>query len=708
MAEQSFSYLDQLTPAEVFELLIKASDTQKGAFLENIHILLPETMPFQFVSLELPDPFADKETVSEEYKEIFKTLVSDFKTMTGRGELYHSPGGESKPLLEGMAWLLTKSAPSAGEEPAEGQGHQYMVITGTIDEERAEELFKNLSFHATTTRVTSVNTMLGTGTRTNRYLFHLVDDPGRKSSFRGAAASGVLQDCALLKGFDSEGTMTFLPPESTPGEQMLKYFCRLVERAPRLFSSREREETNLTAAVVQWLRDKNNDEAGDDVLEFIYMGGLRFFGEELFTARKVKHATFEYLDLETSRDNLDKLAERVQEAEPFVGYRLELRTTDHIDKNTIERLNQQKARIDYHLAYLQSVSKPRPLLLRFTQQQLPALAAEIRSFPIHAILEGSIKYGFQATQREPAGFHFLFIDPAETARLELDPYPLWRDLGAEHMRFRLDPYWAGHYFDGWGIGEAMVFVREGSTIYPPLHSWEPRSMDTYLRETMTHWFQSELKQVTVPERPIYIFDGEPVPKAAISISLLDRDRMEPLHTRLGWLNDNLVIHRAIEKEGLISQMAKDISWQETAEKIKQDMEISRQEFEETSVAAAQYMANTTAEMTGILTSEINRVVRDTFRLAEKIKRTDERLLEWTEICSDMEEMLQEVRQQWQHTTKQKGEAHNEFWKIQQDIERELTFADGRRKEMQERLEEEIKKMQITNRQLRRRLRNIKL
>jgi hypothetical protein len=580
-----------------------------------------------------------------------------------------------------------------------------------MDEIKGEELFKHLSFHATAVRVSSVQLTSNSGNsgiRGNRYLFHLVDDPGRKSSFGGAAASGVIDDCALLNGYESEGKITFLPAESTPGEEMLKNFCRLIEHAPQLFSSRENEETDLTAAVIHWGEDQNNRSKDNDIIEFLYLGRLKFFGEELFTSRKVAHAKFEYLDLETSRENLDKLAEQVQAAEPFVGYRLELRTTQHIEKNTFERLNQQKARIDYHLAYLQSVSKPRPLLMRFTHHQLPALAAEIRSFPIHAILEGSIKYGFQATQKDPAGIHFLFIDPAETARLELDPYPLWRDLGAEHMRFRLDPYWASHYFDAWGIGEAMVFVREGCTIYPPLHSWEPRRMDEYLRETMSHWFHKELNDVSIPERPIYIFDGIPEPMEPISISLLDRDKMEPLHTRLGWLNDNLAIHHAIEKNELLAGMANDISWQQVADKIKNDMEVTKKEFEETSVVAAQYMANTTAEMTGILTSEINRVVRDTFRLADKIKRTDDRLQEWSTICRDMEEMLQEVRQQWKETTQQKSDTQNEFWKIQQDIEKELSVADSRRREMQERLEDEIKKMQITNRQLRRRLRGIKL
>jgi hypothetical protein len=405
---------------------------------------------------------------------------------------------------------------------------------------------------------------------------------------------------------------------------------------------------------------------------------------------------------------MERLAQAIQQSEPFIGYKLELKPTRHIDKSKIERLTEQKARLEYNLAYLQSISQPRPLLMRFTQEQLPALAAEIRSFPIHVILDGSIKYGFQATEQEPGGFHFLLIDPAETARLEVDPFPLWQDINSPHMRFRLDPFWASHYFDAEALNEAMVFVPEGCTIYPPLHSWEPRSMDRYLRETLGHWFQDRLKGITIPIRPIYLFDGEPVPASPITISVLDRGRMEPLNTRLGWLNDNLVIRRAIDKEESLRELAHDIAWQEMAGKIKADLEKDRSNFEETALTAARHVANTTYEMTGIFTTEINRIVRDTFRMAEKIKRTDQRLKEWDEVCADMEEMLKEVNRQRKNTVHKKNEALNEFMKLERDIKRELAVADNRRKEMVEQLEEEIKKMRLASTLLKKRLRSIKL
>lgn len=694
----SYSYLDQLSPPEVFQLLTRAAEKYNGLHMERLGIVIPDVTPFQFVALQVPEP-ADSD---KEYKEIFDTLVQSFKEMTGRGELVHFPGGQSKPLLEGIAWLSVKSAAGDGEHVAAAAADQFLVVTRHIDEDQAEVLFKNLNFHATSTRVTSVSSGESGRTR-NRYLFHLKDDRNRKSSFQATAAGGLFKECIILKGFEAEDRVIFLPRESAPGEHVLKHFSRLIEGAPLLFSRGERPEGdghNLSAAMAQW--------TDPEEVEFWYLGSLRFFGQEQFTARKVETASFEYLNLEESKANLEKLGETIKQAKPYVGYRLELRTTTHLDKNDLQRLNEQKARIDYNIAYLQSISQARLVLMRFSQKQLPVLAAEIRSFPIHVILDGSIKYGFQGSEKQEGGFHFLLINPAEAARMDLDPFPLWQDLNVPHMRFRLDPFWANHYFDRRGPGEALVFVPDGCTIHPPLHAWDRASMDQYLKETVSHWFKDRVREIAIPERPIYIFDGKPELNGRITISVLDHDRMEPLHTRLGWLNDNLLIHRAMEKEGVINDIARDLSWLEIADKIRTKAESARKEFESTALEAAEHMAQTTAEMTSVLTGELNSVVRDSFRMVEKIKKLSHRLEEWDEVTHDMEMTLKEVNQQKQSVLHQKNEKVNEFWKIEQEIQRELAIADVRRKEMEEALEKEIKNMQAKNHQLKQRLKSFKL
>ncbi|UCH94670.1 MAG: hypothetical protein JSV88_31025 [Candidatus Aminicenantes bacterium] len=712
----SYSYLDQLSPAEVFQLLSKAAGKYRGQYLDRVRIVFTGGMPFKFVDLEVPAPYGNKNWESQAEKETFEILVEAFKEMTGRRERNTYPGGVTRGILEGIAWLLLRSANETDEKIAGSKGDQYLVVTRAVDEKEAELLFRNLCFHATSTRVTSfdIDPAQGAG---SRYLYHLKDDPRRKSSFSSLAASGLFEDhpCQVLKGFETEEHVTFLPQEAQPGERKLHYFCRLVEAAPVLFGSKEdRKSTGLTAAVLQWPRppetlEKPGPETGDEMeLEFLYLGELRFFRQELFTKRKVDRARFEYMHLKESQKALDGLAAAIHKAKPYVGYHLELQTTKFLEKNPLERLLDQKARIEHNIAYLQGITVPQPVLMRFNQEQLPALAAQVRSFPMHIIHDGRLKYGFQAFDNEPTGYHFILIDLRETGRSGLDPLPLWQELDVDipHMRFRLDPFWAYHYYEAGG--DSMVFVPGGCALFPPIHDWERGNMDQFLRETIGHWFQDRLRGQTIPARPIYIFEGAPGSKSPIHVSVLDQDRMEPLHLRLSWINDNLIINRALEKESLMKEMAKDITWGELAQRIKIETEKTRKDFSETALTTSKYMAKTTNEMTQVLTAEIDRVVKETFRMTQKIRRLHQRLQEWNKVLEDMEKILQEVRQKKQDISYQTGAAKNEFWRMEQQIQREIQASGKRRNELEEKIAEEVQKLQTTTQRLKQRLKSVKL
>lgn len=712
----SYCYLDQLSPAEVFQLLIKAAQKHRGQYLDRMHIVFTGGIPFKFVDIEVPDPYADKKWESPAEKETFAELVEAFKEMTGRRERNTSPGGDTRGILEGIAWLLLKSANETDEKIAGGKGDQYLVVTRAMDEKQAELLFRNLCFHATSTRVSSFDTSPAKGSG-SRYLYHLKDDPRRKSSFSSLAASGLFNEhpCQVLKGYEAEEHVTFLPREAQPGERKLHYFCRLVEAAPVLFAGNEyKNSTGLTAAVLQWSGSPGTlEKPGPEIdhemeLEFLYLGELRFFRQELFTRRKVERTRFEYLHLKESQKALDGLAAAIKKAKPYVGYRLELQSTKFLEKNHLERLLDQKARIEHNIAYLQSITVPQPVLMRFTQEQLPALAAQIRSFPMHILHDGRLKYGFQAFDNEPAGYHFILIDLRETGRNELDPLLLWQgpDIDALHIRFRLDPFWAYHYYEAGG--DSMVFVPEGCALFPPIHDWERGNMDQSLREIIGHWFQHRLKNQAIPTKPIYLFDGAPGRESPIHISILDQDRMEPLHMRLGWINDNLLINHTLEKENLLKEMAKDITWGELAQQIKINTEKTRRDFSEAALATNQHIAKTTNEMTRVLTSVIDRVVKETFRMTQKIRRMNQRLQEWDKVLGDMEEMLQDVREQKQETTQRMGAAKNEFWRMEQQIQKEIQASERRRNELEGKIVEEVQKLHAASQRLKMRLKSLKL
>lgn len=713
-AKMMSSFIDQLTPVEVLQLLLRVAEITGGEHLEDVNIVFTGAAPYKYLALEIPDPFENKETLTDPQRKVYSALVEGFKELTGRDERYDFPGGDSKPFREGLAWLLIHSVNSE-EEGLAAAVNEFLVVTPSLDASEAEALFRGISFHATSVRVSSWQESgkknAGGG---SRYVFYLKDDRKRKSSFQAITDEGILNNCRVLRGFEAEGGIIFLPGEAAPGERKLLYFARFLTTAPGLFpiageAGREGPDKGLLAALVQWPGESPTDGG---LLEFLYMGRMRFYSGEYFTRRKVARIQFQYLDLKESRRSLEQLNEAIVNAEPFVGYQLELRATRQLQKNDIQRLNQQKARIEYNLAYLQSMSKPHPLLLRFTHKQLAALAAEIRSFPMQAIYAGSLKYGFQATQSEPSGFHYLLIDPLEAAQEELDPLPLFSELDIPHMRFHLDPFWARHYFDGLdskgGSPSALIFVPEGSALFPSVHSWEKGNMGFFLRETMEQWFHEGLRGETIPTNAIYLFDGDRRPKAPIRVSVMDRDGLAPLHTRLGWINDNLVIDRALAKEGNIKEMAADLTWMELAGKIKNRRETARREFSEAVQEAAGEISRTTDEMTRVLTSEINRIVKETFRITQKIRRLDERLQEWDDAARDMEQTLREVQRQKQEVDSGRLKTANEFQLLEKDIQRELMSSQKRRENLEAQVTQEIRNMRAATQKLKVKLRSLKL
>jgi hypothetical protein len=224
---------------------------------------------------------------------------------------------------------------------------------------------------------------------------------------------------------------------------------------------------------------------------------------------------------------------------------------------------------------------------------------------------------------------------------------------------------------------------------------------------MSRWFREDLKGKSIPTRSIYIFDGEPRPDEPIQVLVLDQDSMAPLHTKLAWINDNLILQNVVENDSGIAEIAKDITWGKLAETIKEQQEEIQKDFNGTAAAAGKYMADTANAMTYILTNQIDKIVKDTFRMTEKIKHIDKSLVEWEQVLAQMEEMSNQIRRQKQETTHQVARTQNEFWKMEQQIQSQLIGSEKRRKELEKKVEDEIKKIKTTTQQIRSRLKSLK-
>src|SRR4029079_5688497 len=101
-------------------------------------------------------------------------------------------------------------------------------------------------------------------------------------------------------------------------------------------------------------------------------------------------------------------------------YRLQLMATraDERASRELDQLWSQQAYLAQRIAYAESLRRPRPVLLRFTSEQLGALAHTIYSFAPASLFESRprVRYAFEAPRREPAGFHYLLIEPDAVRR----------------------------------------------------------------------------------------------------------------------------------------------------------------------------------------------------------------------------------------------------------------------------------------------------
>jgi len=689
----AFLYLDELYPLEVFKLLTTAAEKYGGDYLDEVKLVFPENTIFgTLVVLRVPNPYAGTRAKPGEENRVrlFEGLVTLYRELKGgRGEPGHkAPGGETVSLGEGLSRLLLIPGKDR-EKPALVKEDEYLLVGRGIGKEAASGIFDTLSVHATYTRVSGAETHLGA-----RYLFYVKDDRQRRSSFLSLAAGEVFTGCTLLQAFRVGEFTLFLPLDVLPGAAELDHFSRFILATPRLWGlGEEKIEKGLLAAVARFTGG----------IEFLYLVGMRFYDQSVFTRPRPEAGAvrFELLDMKTGEKGLHSLKADLQAVKPPVGYRLELRSTRHLEQEKVERLYEEKARVEYQIAYRESIERPRPLLLRFTQKQLPALADVIRSFPMRVIHEGGLKYGFQATAYQPAGFHFIFVDPWEAAQTSLDPLPLHEGLDPWPMRFHLDPFWARYYFEQGGT--ALVFVPDGTALFPPMHDWDRRSMDTYLRETMQHWFEGEPGVSDIPEEPIYIFDGVPKPRAEIQVSVLDRGALEPLHTRLGWLNDNLTVAHAVGIDNLVTNLAKDITWQAIYRETIAESERIRDEFEVAAAASGERVAEVIYQLISSLTEEVNRVVERMFEMSGEVKELDGKLKEWEDACEEIRAILGEVERGEGMAKQQTVKVRNEFYNLVRQVEYDLAASQRSRDEVERKMADEIKKLKESYKKLKKKL-----
>ncbi|MBX2998831.1 MAG: hypothetical protein KF893_10005 [Caldilineaceae bacterium] len=613
--------------------------------------------------------------------------------------------------------------------PAE---EEFLLVAQDIDVTRAAAICSDLRFHTTHARfITAEASMPGGEGQARAFLFHVRADLARKASFSSAVAGEFFPECAVLAAFASGERVIFLPEDATPGAAALRYFSQIVVAAPPLFGApavlavhnlllacdrplAQQNDPSPARRRIWHQRSESNDLSPSAEpsrqAHLWYLAHLPFQScVGLEPARPLQKADYQPVTLTLSNGLLSALRVRIEEAarrpEEYVGYRLELRPTQYQEWSdvTYEKLQTELVKLEYQIAYMESIARPRPRLLRFSQRQLPALADLLRSYPVSVLQRGELRYGFRADESGREGTHYLFVPPT-VVNGEADPLVRWEHLDAMPMRFWIDPFWGKHYHTA--PNQSLIFVPEGCTLFPSMHAWDVEDMDSYLREMMARWFHGRHGVSAIPSHPLYLFDGEPEPNAFIRISVLDIDQFQPLVTQLGWLNDNLIALDDLGVQPFIEQFAHSTVRRQLAELAEVNATGAEERFLAVARQTKTQLEAHTTQLAQSATQELETLIEETARTAETLQTLDKRLRELRAVRDEMNALANQAQGLIDRTAKEVTATDNDTARLQVKAQHAVERAARTRLNVDEKFTAEIEAIRRTRAALMQRLRSL--
>jgi len=455
--------------------------------------------------------------------------------------------GQSQPpesalgLDEGLARLLVNgiSDPRRAAEPS----HERLFVTSRVSADVLVTTLRRLERFATPARVARLRSQEGADV----WLLHVLVDRERHSGASGLEALGLFESWDALSAYESEGCRLFLPCGVSLPRELLPPLWRLM--------------SNDTAASLLALHPQGPREERFYILSRTddTTNGFQRIAlppDAFVDSIEVGFALDASVRVSALLRNAEppNLVQQLRAQAPSRGYRLTLESTRAVEEagRDLDRLRSQQAYLAQRVAYAESLHRPRPRLLRFNLRQLAALAHTIYSFAPDSLFSARphVRYAFRATPEEPAGFHYLWIDP-EAVRRTPDPLPLYET--SPPMRFWLDPTWGRHYHDEGGAA-GCVFVPEQTALAPPLHTWIPADMDEHLRRVFARPAATESSAASAGSC-VYVLDREPGNDGGLGLTVLERDAFTPIDASVNWLNDNIIVAERLDVTPLLRETA---------------------------------------------------------------------------------------------------------------------------------------------------------
>lgn len=548
-----------LTPLEVLRLLAtfaeRAPDAAHRYVLEDVRLtvrIFDIGMPSVTLSIPYPVPVAAPTGgggASENAIAIAPDLIEatalnllrDIAREQGLQQISESSRQNATHTIYQVLPALLHSATMPGSSLLDNLAYvddETLMIARDLKPSEARDYFEKLKRNASPVRVT-----IASAGEFRYFLFHVHHDERSFETFDSRVQADDFPACHLLRGFSGRYNQRdyrlFLPDDFQPDSRAIQFTVELMMQAPRLFQmGDEPPETAVLACVYP-------PEGDTHPPVFLNTRQLQFVDDWQVAPGKM-YLHIGQVELQADKNDLIQLRKAIRQradtdTELDIGYRITLESAhyqssqDTTDEE-LNRLRGQMASLQARIFELENIRQPRPVLLRFSRDDLPALAEKVRSFQPHQLRE--ILYAYHPAHEDTGdGTHFLFVPPRQETLY--NPLVAYEDNAVQPVEFWLDPNWARFYDHLHSEENVYIFVPKGQMILPPMHSWQTGEMTDYLRSIMQMPHTEP-----IPNRPIYAIEAaESAHDTRLRVSILDYDAFQPINTPsvLGWLNDNLLV-----------------------------------------------------------------------------------------------------------------------------------------------------------------------
>ena len=703
-------YFPGLTPISALQLLVQTLQHRDTAskLLSHIQVCVQaptftafETRASVTLMLTQRDDRASKSD-----RGAVEQLAKDYRQITMRENpvTVDSADGPYEPLLAALPQLLIAST---GEgEPALIDGNIKMIVGAELSDEAAAEALEELKLFAPPVRVASQQVPEGT-----RYWYYVVND----RSFRavGSWATGRLAGCSdpldcYFVERNGVRQNAFMPAGRAPARAALENVVHLLLEARGPLELPEAQNEPVALLVIEGRASDNSQK----VQPFVHYPGHLKFIEHFELSPFVRDlANFEICIGDAGLDAQERLQQALTALQPKVGYRLELRSAYRrvADEERYHALRQIQDEATYEMLLIESLGNARPTLLRFTQDQLPALTEVLRAYRVEDTRR--LLYAFQADSfRFPAGVHYLLVEPS-LALTDLDPLVYWEGASAQPMRFWVDPYWARDYYGG--NDRPQVFVPYGAVLYPALHSWRTEDMDAHLHDILLKWQEDgDNGRMPAPRTPIYVFDAEP--GHLLDVFVLDAQDFKPLTARLEWLNDCLTVMASLGVEKMkelatvdvkkwIERMAAAEQQRRLTEQFESEAASARARFDATQRQAEKTMVDHSRELLDAITQELAKLTASGQRLCQRAAALNERLTALERDYHEIQQRSAQLEEQKRQVVAGADELNAYTDGLVKRVEGSIVKAASIRSRLEQELAQSITAMSETHEALRARL-----